>query len=188
MKASGEALRRCPSCLKVKQLSEFGVDRSRRSQTQSKCRACNCVRAAEWRRNNAGRVADKRRIRRKLNSSGRRLARHWGRTSDNRVFREALAILDDEEFRIHERLSGCGPNVKEFEILDGERDSDIERRVKLVADANHLLEESTVDVEVELGLRRGEWYEAIAQKYAQALHLGQCTESQLLRLVRLRCR
>jgi transcriptional regulator with XRE-family HTH domain len=188
MQASDTGLRKCPSCKQVKHLSEFGIDRSRRSRTQSKCRTCNRVLAASWRKENAAYVADKRRIRRKIDSSERRLARHWGKTSDDRVFQEALMILDGEEFQLQERPGGCGPSIKELVQLECESDNDVEERGRLIVDANRLLGESSAGQDFEPVLARGEWYEGAARKYVKALIRGECTEHQVMRLVRLELR
>jgi transcriptional regulator with XRE-family HTH domain len=188
MQISDAGLRKCPCCRKVKHLSEFGIDRSRRSRTQSKCKTCNRVLAASWRKENAAHVAQKRRIRRKIDSAERRLARHWGKTSDDRVFQEALMILDGEEFQLQKRPGGCGPSIKELVQLECESSDDVEVRGKLIVDANLLLGESSADEDSELVLARGEWYEVVAEKYKDALLRGECTEHQVARLVRLECR
>jgi hypothetical protein len=96
--------------------------------------------------------------------------------------------MDNERFSIQERPSGCGPRVSEFVELVGESRDKLKCREKHLDDANRLLGESSAELENEPVLARGEWYEAVAQMYKEALLRGECSEHQVVRLVRLKCR
>jgi DNA-binding XRE family transcriptional regulator len=105
-------LKVCCNCKCLLHVSDFGIDRSRRNGLQSKCLKCNVVSVNNWRKKNWRRYLDKRIIKRKSDSSAKRLAgHHWG-SNAGREQKELLQIVEPDTLRIRSFGKGSGQTIE----------------------------------------------------------------------------
>ena len=105
-------MKECCRCKCLLEVSDFGIDRSRRNGLQSKCLKCNVVSVNNWRKKNPRRYLDKRIIKRKFDSSAKRLAGHrWG-SNVGREQKELLQIVEPNTLRIRSFGNGSGQKTE----------------------------------------------------------------------------
>ena len=105
-------IKRCCKCKCFLQVSDFGIDRSRSNGLQSKCLKCNVVSVNNWRKKNWRSYLDKRIIKRKSDSSAKRLAgHHWG-SNAGREQKELLQIVEPDTLRIRSFGKGSGQTIE----------------------------------------------------------------------------
>lgn len=78
--------KKCPSCKKVKQISEFFNDKSRKDGHSPRCKECHRKSVIKWQKNNSEKVeTDRKNWRASHRELDRRYAKQWAKGHQNQI-------------------------------------------------------------------------------------------------------